>query len=48
MNWGNRIALTLAIEDAILALAYAAQKDWAKFAYWIFAAGITATTIFLK
>lgn len=48
MNWGNKLALTLAAEDALVAIVYAFQKDWPRFAYWIFAAGITGSTVFIR
>jgi len=48
MNWGNVIVWILGAADLAVGIVYGAvQHDWARASYWIFAAGICVSTIFM-
>lgn len=41
------IPFALATADAVQAVVCAFQRDWARAVYWLCAAGITASTVFI-
>ena len=46
-NLGQWLVLGMAIEDFIVAAAFAYSRDFKHAAYWFFAGCITATTLYL-
>lgn len=48
MNFASKIVILLAFEDAIVGIGYLVYRDWARAVYWLTAAVLCASTVFIK